>query len=173
MLVSLDATFQEEVQSIVPTMHVCIDLSGVVLCVLCACVVLLQLCVQCTGAVCCSLAAQELAVILKASDPSTQHIRDRFNSAVSNLIQYTRSGLLSLPPRQTLLDSLNECAWRQESGVYISAMFLRCPAAALCLIYPGVFAMPNQTITVAKRLRSHTRRNVFLFFMCLWLKRLL
>lgn len=29
---------------------VCIDLSGVVLCV---CVVLLQLCIQCTGAVCC------------------------------------------------------------------------------------------------------------------------
>ena len=143
------------------------------MCVLCACVVLLQLCIQCAGAICCLFATQELAVILKASDPSTQHIRDRFNNAVSKLMQYTRSGLLSLPPRQTQLYNLNECAWRQESGVYISAMCLFCPAAALCLIYFGVFAMLNQTITVANRLRSHTRRNVFLFFICCWwLKRL-
>ena len=131
----------------------CIDLSGVVLCV-CVCV-----CVWCYYSyvynalvlfvVC---ATQELAVILKSlQDPATQHIRDRFNNALGKLQQYTRSGLIVLPLRQTLLDSLNECAWRQEScdcGVYnvhLLPCFSQLPCfRALCLVCFGVFACNAQ-----------------------------
>ena len=97
-------------------------------------------------------ATQELAVILKSlQDPATQHIRDRFNNALGKLQQYTRSGLIVLPLRQTLFDSLNECAWRQEScdcGVYnvhLLPCFSQLPCfRALCLVCFGVFACNAQ-----------------------------
>ena len=68
------------------------------------------LCIPCSRCISVSCSFQEMATILKStdqSDPATKHIRDRFHGAHTNLLNYTKTGLIVMPGRQQLLDSLN------------------------------------------------------------------
>ena len=149
-------------------------------------------CVVCVVVLCCYsyvynalvlfvvCATQEFAVILKSlGDSATQHIRDRFNNALAKLQQYTRSGLIVLPARQTLLDSLNECAWRQESGdcgLYICCHVSQLPCfSALCLVTVVCFAVFACNAPIQLSLANRLSHTVCLFVLCnlVLLKRLL
>ena len=46
-------------------------------------------------------------MMLKSTEAGTQHIRDRFHNALAKLLDYRVAGLIVLPGRQHLLDSLN------------------------------------------------------------------